>query len=383
MRILTLIYEFPPVGGGGGRAAYDICKGLVARGHEVTVLTAHMQGLPFEEYKDGIRLARISSFRRETFGASFMTMLAYVLAGLWAGFRLIRLDRPDIIHAHFAVPSGALAWALSIFTGIPYILTAHLGDVPGGVPEKTGKWFRWVQPFTVPIWKRAKKIIAVSEHTRQLALQHYSVNVEVIPNGADVKRLAPAVIKVNTPPRLIFAGRFVPQKNPFAIIQTLSQLKDLNWTCSMLGDGPLFEDVKREIEKTGMSERFYLPGWVTPDIVLEHFSRSDILFMPSLSEGLPVVGVQALATGLAIVASEIGGFLDLVDTGKNGYLIDVRDIPAFSRVLREMISDPQVLLRFREASVKKSREFDIQKVVDQYETILQSAGGFPDTNSRL
>jgi L-malate glycosyltransferase len=372
MRILTLIYEFPPVGGGGGRAAYDICKGLVARGHEVTVLTAHMQGLPFEEYKDGIRLARISSLRRETFGASFMTMLAYVLAGLWAGFRLIRLDRPDIIHAHFAVPSGALAWALSNFTGIPYILTAHLGDVPGGVPEKTGKWFRWVQPFTVPIWKRAKKIIAVSEHTRQLALQHYSVNIEVVPNGADVRHLAPAIIKVNTPPRLIFAGRFVPQKNPFAIIQTLSQLKDLNWTCSMLGDGPLFEDVKREIEKTGMSERFNLPGWVTPDIVLEHFSRSDILFMPSLSEGLPVVGVQALATGLAIVASEIGGFLDLVDTGKNGYLIDVRDIPAFSRVLREMISSPKVLLRFREASVEKSHEFDIQKVVDQYQSILQS-----------
>ncbi len=371
MRILTLIYEFPPVGGGGGRAAYDICKGLAARGHEVTVLTAHMQGLPFEEYKDGIRLVRISSLRREMFGASFMTMLAYVLAGLWAGSRLIGRDRPDIIHAHFAVPTGALAWMLSILTGIPYILTVHLGDVPGGVPEKTGKWFRWVEPFTVPIWKRAKKIIAVSEHTRQLALKHYSVNVEVVPNGADVKHLAPSEIKLNTPPRLIFAGRFVPQKNPFAIIQVLSQLKDLNWTCSMLGDGPLFEDVKHEIEKAGMSERFDLPGWVTPDTVLEYFAKSDILFMPSLSEGLPVVGVQALATGLAIVASKIGGFLDLVDNGKNGYLIEVRDVSAFSNSLREIISDPSVLLRLREASVEKSHQFDIQKVAEQYQAILQ------------
>ena len=372
MRILTLIYEFPPIGGGGGRAAYDICKGLVECGHEVIVLTAHMQGLPFEEYKDGIRVVRISSFRRETFGASFLTMLAYILAGLWTGLRLIRLDRPDIIHTHFAVPSGALAWILSIVTGIPYILTAHLGDVPGGVPEKTEKWFRWIEPFTRPIWKRAKKVIAVSEHTRQLALNHYSVNVEVVPNGADVAHLAPAKIKVNIPPRLVFAGRFVPQKNPLAIIQTLSQLKDLNWNCSMLGDGPLFENVKREIEKNGMSERFDLPGWVTPDAVLEYFAKSDILFMPSLSEGLPVVGVQSLATGLAIVASEIGGFLDLVEPGKNGYLIDVADIPAFSRALREMISNPKVLLRLREASVEKSHEFDIQKVVGQYQSILQS-----------
>lgn len=371
MRILTLIYEFPPIGGGGGRAAYDICKGLAALGHEVTVLTAHMKNLPFEEHKDGIRVVRISSLRRETFGASFLTMLAYILAGLWAGLRLISLNRPDIIHTHFAVPSGALAWLLSVLTGIPYILTAHLGDVPGGVPEKTGKWFRWIEPFTHPIWKRAKKVIAVSEHTRQLALQHYPVNVQVVPNGADVKHLAPSQITVNTPPRLVFAGRFVPQKNPFAIIQVLSQLKDLNWTCSMLGDGPLFEDVKREIEKTGMSERYDLPGWVTPDTVLEHFSKSDILFMPSLSEGLPVVGVQALATGLAIVASEIGGFLDLVDSEKNGYLIDVQDIPAFSRVLRKMISNPKILLQFREASLEKSHKFDIEKVVGQYEAILQ------------
>jgi glycosyltransferase involved in cell wall biosynthesis len=185
-----------------------------------------------------------------------------------------------------------------------------------------------------------------------------------------VKHLAPSKIKVNTPPRLVFAGRFVPQKNPLAIIQTLSQLKDLDWHCSMLGDGPLFEDVKRKIEKTGMSERFDLPGWVTPDFVLDRFSKSDILFMPSLSEGLPVVGVQALASGLAIVASEIGGFLDLVDDEKNGYLIDVQDIPAFTNSLRVMISDPEALLRFRKASIEKSHEFDIQKIVDQYQSIL-------------
>jgi L-malate glycosyltransferase len=373
MRILTLIYEFPPVGGGGGRAAYDICKGLVARGHQVTVLTAHMQGLPFEEYKDGIRVVRISSFRRETFGASFITMLSYIFFGIWEGFRLIRLDRPDILHTHFAVPSGVLAWSLSILTGIPYILTAHLGDVPGGVPEKTGKWFRWIEPLTHPIWKRAKKVIAVSEHTRQLALKHYPVNVQVIHNGADVGSLSSSKIKVNIPPRLVFAGRFVPQKNPFAIIQSLAQLKDLDWRCSMLGDGPLFEDVKREIQKTGMSERFDLPGWVTPEVVLERFLKCDILFMTSLSEGLPVVGVQALAAGLAIVASDIGGFLDLVDKGGNGYLIDARDVSGFSRVLREMISDPEALLRFREASIEKSHQFDIQKIVDQYQAVLREA----------
>ena len=150
MRILTIIYEFPPIGGGGGRAAYDICKELAARGNDVTVLTAHMQGLPLEEKRDDIRLVRIPSLRTQAFGATFPTMLAYVLVGLWTGLRLIYVYRPEIIHTHFAVPSGALAWALSILTGLPYILTAHLGDVPGGVPALPGREGQGDPPGALP-----------------------------------------------------------------------------------------------------------------------------------------------------------------------------------------------------------------------------------------
>lgn len=370
MRILTIIHEFPPIGGGGGRAAYDICSELAARGHDVTVLTAHMDGLPNNEMQDGFRLIRIPSKRTEAFSASFQTMLAFDLAGLWAGLSLIWRSRPDIIHTHFAVPAGALAFALSVLTGVPYILTAHLGDVPGGVPEKTARWFSWLQPFTKPIWRRAKQVVAVSEFTRQLALAHYPVDIRVIPNGADFTHLTTETISVNQPPRIVFAGRFVSQKNPLAIIRILSTLKDLDWMCSMLGDGPMFEEVKAEIEKHGMTEHFHLTGWVTPADVLNEFSQSDILFMPSLSEGLPVVGVDALMKGLAIVASRIGGFLDLVEPDRNGYLIDLQDEAGFSSALRELISNRERLAQFRQSSLEKSKNFDIGKIVGQYEEIL-------------
>lgn len=373
MRILTLIHEFPPIGGGGGRAAYDICCELAARGHDVTVLTAHMDGLPLDEKQDGFRLVRIPSKRTEAFTASFETMLSFDFAGLWAGLALIRRFRPDIIHTHFAVPAGALAYALSLLTGIPYILTAHLGDVPGGVPEKTARWFRWLKPFTKPIWKRAKQVVAVSEFTRQLALAHYSVDIRVIPNGADFTHLVTEKIEVNRIPRIVFAGRFVSQKNPLAIVRVLSALNDLDWTCSMLGDGPMFEEVKAEIEKQGMSERFHLTGWVTPADVLKEFSQSDILFMPSLSEGLPVVGVDALVKGLAIVASNIGGFLDLVEPEGNGYLIEVQDEAGFSSALRDLLSNRERLAQFRCASLEKAKNFDIEKITDQYEEIMQAA----------
>ena len=373
MRILTLIHEFPPIGGGGGRAAYDICCELAARGHDVTVLTAHMDGLPLDEKQDGFRLVRIPSKRTEAFTASFETMLSFDLAGLWAGLALVRRFRPDIIHTHFAVPAGALAYALSLLTGIPYILTAHLGDVPGGVPEKTARWFRWLKPFTKPIWKRARQVVAVSEFTRQLARAHYPVDIRVIPNGADFTHLVTERIEVNRIPRIVFAGRFVSQKNPLAIVRVLSALNDLDWSCSMLGDGPIFEEVKAEVEKQGMSERFHLTGWVTPADVLREFSQSDILFMPSLSEGLPVVGVDALVKGLAIVASNIGGFLDLVEPEENGYLIEIQDEAGFSSALRDLLSNRERLAQFRCASLEKAKNFDIEKITDQYEEIMQVA----------
>ena len=168
----------------------------------------------------------------------------------------------------------------------------------------------------------------------------------------------------------MFAGRLMEQKNPVQIVRTLAELKHLPWNCVLLGDGPLMSDVQWEIERHGLQDRFTLPGWVTPEEVLDWFSRSDILFMPSLSEGLPVVGVQALAKGLAFVVSDIGGFVDIVDEGENGFLVNRSSPSNFSNVLRELLSDPTLLRRFREASLKKASQFDIAQVSEKYEQIF-------------
>src|SRR5688572_2765075 len=372
MRILVLNHEFPPVGGGGGRAAEDICRGLAKCGHEIKVLTAHINGLPRQEVRDGYTIVRLSSLRTQPYKASFLSLAAYVPAGLWIGRRLIRSFKPEVLHAHFAVPGGALAWALSRLSGIPYVLTVHLGDVPGGVPEKTRGWFRWIYPFTNRIWRDANRIVAVSEFTRQLALKKYSVKIQVIPNGVDLDAVQPNLVHLNEPPRIVFAGRFMAQKNPLQLVQTLSELKKLNWQCVMIGDGPLMQDVKRAVTAFNLDDRFQFTGWIDPQDVLHWFDSSDILFMPSRSEGLPVVGVQALAKGLAIVASHVGGFVDLVDNNKNGYLIRQEDGSEFSTSLLGLLSDSNRLLSFRNASLEKARYFEINQVVQQYENLFQS-----------
>jgi glycosyltransferase involved in cell wall biosynthesis len=372
MRILVLNHEFPPIGGGGGRVAKDICRELSKWGYEIKVLTAHIKGLPREEERDGYQVIRLPSLRNQPYKASFLSMTAYVLAGLWTGHRLVRSFKPEVIHAHFAVPAGALAWVLSRMTGIPYVLTVHLGDVPGGVPEKTGGWFRWIHPFTRAIWRDANRIVAVSEFTRQLALKKYDVKIQVISNGVDLSTMQPNIIHLNQPPRIVFAGRFMAQKNPLQLVQTLKGLKQFQWQCVMIGDGPLMQDIKRAVAESDLEDRFQFTGWIDPQDVLNWFDRSDILFMPSRSEGLPVVGVQALAKGLAIIASQVGGFVDLVDHDKNGYLIQQEDIAKFSTSLQGLLSDSTRLLSFRKASLEKAKCFEINQVVQEYENIFLS-----------
>jgi glycosyltransferase involved in cell wall biosynthesis len=371
MKILVLIHEFPPVGGGGGRVARDIAMGLVERGHEVRVLTAHMDGLPLSEDLGGLRVERIHTSRKSAFRAGLLEMASYNLAAWNAGRRIIQAWKPDVIHAHFAVPAGAAAYALSKLSGVPYVLTAHLGDVPGAVPEKTDRWFKWIYPFTPPIWRGAGKVVAVSEFTRQMAMQHYDVPVEVIPNGVDLAALPSRQNrKAGEPVRIVFAGRFMEQKNPTHLIQALSRLKQLNWRCAMLGDGPLLESIRASLAEGDLAERFWLPGWVTPEHVLAEFARSDVLVLPSRSEGLSVVGVQALGMGLALVLSDAGGNLELVRDGENGFLFPVGDVDALTNRLNRLLENPSMLQFAQAKSRQMAEKFDLAAIISQYESIF-------------
>jgi glycosyltransferase involved in cell wall biosynthesis len=368
---MVLIHEYPPVGGGGGKVAEDICTRLIKKGHSVRLITSLFGDLPKYETKSGVEIVRVFCGRKKAYSATFVSMFLFIIYGFVSALKEIKKQRPDVIHVHFALPAGVIGWLVKKIKHIPYLMTVHLGDVPGSVPEKTDRWFRWVKPFVPTIWYSADNVIAVSNYTRALSLKSFNVPIEVIPNGVELIREIHIKTRLRDPVRIVFAGRFVEQKNPLQVIKVLSELSDLNWKCKMLGDGVLKNEMLEMINASGLIDRIAFSGWITPEQVQEILVQSDILFMPSRSEGLPVVGTQALASGLAIVAGNVGGFTDLVNQGKNGFLFNSDDTNAMVKVLRNYCIDRDLLLKSRKSSLLMAERFDINRVVDRYESALR------------
>src|SRR4051794_14437763 len=187
MGILILCYEYPPIGGGGGRVAQTVAEGLVKRGHEVRVQTAALNGRSSVEVENGVHVYRTASGRRLPDTCTVLEMGLYILTSFLPTLRHCWGWKPQVVHAHFAVPTGVLAWAAHLLTRVPYVLTAHLGDVPDGVPEQTDRLFRIAGPLASAIWLKSAKATAVSQFVRELAERAYRKPVRRILNGVSLE----------------------------------------------------------------------------------------------------------------------------------------------------------------------------------------------------
>ena len=371
MNILVLIHEFPPIGGGGGPIARDLSLQWVKAGHKVRVVTARFGDLPARENIDGLEVVRLDCHRTESFRAKMKAMIGYVSAAVKYCCFDCKDFQPDLIHVHFAVPNGPAAMIAAKKMKVPYVITAHLGDIPGASPEKTKKWFRYIQPFTPPIWKNAARVVAVSEFSRRMALNTYDVPIDVIPNGIDYDKIKNPQIETHETPQIVFAGRFVPQKNLTQVIKTLAEIKDLNWHAVLIGDGQDKDTLLSMRNTLGLEDRIDFPGWKTPEEVIDIFHHSDILFMPSLTEGLPVTGIQGMASGLALLLSNAGGNPEIIAEGDNGFIHEPSDTKAYAEDLRSLLTEKEKLLQMRNSSLRRAVAFDIKKTASDYMRVFE------------
>ena len=180
MRILTLNYEFPPIGGGGSPVSYELSRELVAQGHQVDVVTMGFDGLPAREVVDGINVYRVPCLRKRRELCKTHEMASFVLAALPRAARLAASRNYDVNHTHFIVPTGLLARLLKTWTGLPFVVTVHGSDVPGYNPDRFGLQHRLLGP----IWKLDRATAPIRSSRPRSSCESWSISGRTVGRSA-------------------------------------------------------------------------------------------------------------------------------------------------------------------------------------------------------
>jgi glycosyltransferase involved in cell wall biosynthesis len=370
-RLFVINSEYPPIGGGAGNASANIARCLSESGHEVTVVTARFGDLPHLETDDGVTIHRIPTLRRKQDRSDALEQLAFIAFASLRTLGLARRIRPNATLAFFGMPSGAIAWLLKVIQRIPYVVSLRGGDVPGFRPYDFKVYHELISPLLHMIWHRAISVTANSQGLRTLANKFDArVNISVIPNGVDLEHYAPHV-RAWDPPLLLSAGRAVYQKGFDLGLRALAGLKELPWRWLIAGDGPQLANLQALAHELGIADRVTFLGWQAREDLVKKYNEANLFLFPSRHEGMPNAVLEAMASGLPVVATRIAGNEELVLDGETGLLVPPENVDALRAALRLILVDASM----RETMGRASRRYvadnySWQRVAEQYAQIL-------------
>lgn len=373
MRILIINSEYPPIGGGAGNASANIASCLTLLGHQVTVVTARFAGQPYEELQNGLTIYRIPAFRRRQDRSGAFEQIVFIFSAIIYTFSHISQLKPNATLAFFGMPSGAVAWFLKKIYHIPYIVSLRGGDVPGFRPYDFKIFHKLIGPFLRVIWHQADAVIANSNGLRELAVAFdSSIEIPVIPNGVDGTHYVDKP-RSWSPVQVFSAGRIVYQKGLDLGLRAFAQLKQLDWQWRIAGDGPQIESLKALAQELNISERVIFLGWQSREELTQWYHQSNLFLFPSRHEGMPNAVLEAMSSGLPVVATRIAGSEELVVNEVTGLLLESEDIDALRDGLYRLIVEEKLRIQMGHASRQRVEEkYSWKNVADQYSKILKS-----------
>ncbi len=279
---------------------------------------------------------------------------------------LMAEDGVEHVHAHFASHPAAAAFIIQRMTGIPYSFTGHGSDLNRDqhmLCEKVAE-----ASFVVPISNFFKEMIVAR------CGEQYRQKVVVIHCGVDMQVFQPVQAERRERSADGFAifcvGTLHEVKGQTYLIEAcrLLQKRGVDFTCHFIGDGPDLADLSEQVERAGLNERVQFHGRRTHQEVAELLQGASVLVSPSVPtqdgrrEGIPVVLMEAMASGLPVVASAISGIPELVEDKRNGFLTAPGDAPAIADALEFLYNDPGLRQQFAQAGREKvADEFDLDK----------------------
>lgn len=264
---------------------------------------------------------------------ALLALLPPFLAALaWSLLRHAR--RADVIHANWAI-CGAVAALLRGLHRRPIVVTLRGDDVT--VAARSGVHRRLLRLAVT----HASAVVCVAETMAQSlreALPDSAAKIRVALNGVGGEFAAVSAGSTEAP-RLLFVGSLIKRKGVDVLLRALARLQRRDLRLVIVGDGPERDALQAQAAASGIAAQIEFTGQVAPDAVAERFAASGIFVLPSYSEGRPNVLLEAMAAGLAVVATRIPGVVDTAVDGTHAWLFDAGDDAALAATLAEVLAD--------------------------------------------
>lgn len=346
MRVLVLTTTFPRWKNDTTPAfVYELSKRLNEEELEIVVLVPHCEGAKRFEIMDGLNVYRFpyfypTKYQRLAYGGGILPSLKksnlakiqvplLFLSELFYAFKIIREKKIDVIHSHWIIPNGLVGAVCRRIFGIRHITTLHGSDI------NTIKKSKILSRICSFILHNSDRITANSSYTKNIILSiddRAKNKVEVVPMGVDINRFKS---EDNTNLKEVFGaeylilnvGRLIDWKGTkYLIIAMKEVIKNFpNAKLLIGGDGPEKGKLEKLTEELNLKKSVIFAGYIEAIDLPKYYNSADVFVLPSINiegqtEAFGVVLLEVMASGTSVIGSNIGGIVDIINDGKNGFL---------------------------------------------------------------
>ena len=350
--------------GGSGVVATELAYELALRGHQVHVVSSD-EPFRWREGVSGLTFDRVATPIYPLFREP-----QYLLALTNALVHKSRAHRFDIVHAHYAVPHATAAYLSNQILSAEHesrppriVTTLHGTDITliGSDPSYTR-----VVAFSI---EQSHGVTTVSRSLRRdtIAALGLTKDIRVIPNFLDCAVYRRNARIARSGPTVIHASNFRPVKRVGAVVEIFRLIRErVPARLVLLGDGPDRPAVERRVAELGLQHAVEFAG-ETHDLV-DRLSAADVFLLPSEQESFGLAALEAMACEVVVVASRVGGLVEIMDDGTTGYLCAPDDVAGMAARAIAVLEDAELRTRIGIAAAEKVRiEFCADLIVPQYE----------------
>ncbi len=368
MRIGITCY---PTYGGSGAVATELGLELAKRGHEIHVISYaspfRLPGFAENVYFHGVDVSATYPL---------LEYFPYSLALAVKQHEVALREKLDILHVHYAVPHATAAFLAREMIGaerpLKLITTLHGTDITLVGKEKS---FFTVTKFAI---ERSDAVTAVSNYLRRETYKAFGCDecgIKMIPNFIDLNTYRPLEERPHAfgPPGakvIVHTSNFRPLKHVPNVVRVFQRIREeMPAVLVLVGDGPERPQAEALVEQFGLQEHVRFLGKL--NVVVDILQASDLFLLPSTSESFGLGALEAMACGVPVVSSNVGGLPEVVVHGESGMLHDPDDLDGMADSAVGLLSDHQRWRAAREAARTRAAVFSSDRIVPQYEALYR------------